>query len=173
MMQSFDEQIMLFVQDYLRFDLLTPIMKFFTYIGNAGAVWIVLWLVLLCRKSTRVRGNIMILAVGVTAIVNNLIIKNIVARARPYDAIATLETLVPQLGSYSFPSGHASSSIAAAVALTMLFGKRGAWSFIPAVIIALSRVFVGVHYPSDVAVGALVGACCAATTVKIYKVRTL
>lgn len=157
---------MLYIQEHLRFDFLVPIMKLFTHLGDAGIGWIALWAILATKKATRAKANIMLLALAVTAFVNNIIIKNIAMRARPYDVIEELETLIEPLSSYSFPSGHASSSIACATALTLLFGKRGAISFIPAVIIALSRPFLGVHYVSDIIIGAIVGTLCAVAVVR-------
>ena len=110
-----------------------------------------------------------LLALGFAAVVNNLVVKPIIERPRPYEAIAGFEPLVEKLASYSFPSGHASSSFAAATALTLLFGKRGAIAFVPAALIAVSRPYLGMHYMSDVVCGALLGAVCAAAVAALLR----
>ncbi|MGE4353205.1 MAG: phosphatase PAP2 family protein [Oscillospiraceae bacterium] len=172
MIQHLDESALLFIQEHARNDFLTPLFKFFTYMGNAGILWILLGTALLLFAHTRKRGAIVLCALGISAVLNNLILKNIVARPRPYTVLPELEVLVAKLSSYSFPSGHACSSFAAATALTLLFGKRGAWSFAPAALIALSRVYLGVHYPTDVLSGAVLGAVCAWATVMVFLQKT-
>ena len=151
-----DRAVLLFLQE-LRAPVLTAVLRFFTHLGDSGAVWIALCAVLLILRPTR-RGAVeLALSLAVTAILCNLILKPIIARPRPFLTIEELELIVPALTSYSFPSGHASSSLAAAMSLTLAYGRRGAWAFVPAVLIAFSRMYVGIHYPSDVIVGALLG----------------
>ena len=140
--------------------------------GDAGMMWILLGVALFLFASTRKRGIIMLSVLAASAAVNNLLIKNLVMRPRPYAVLPELEVLVTKLSSYSFPSGHACSSFAAATALTILFGRRGAWSFIPAVIISISRVYLGMHYLSDVLCGAVFGTICAWTVVTMFKSKT-
>ena len=170
-MQALDEKILLFIQEELRNDILTSLMKLFTHMGDAGAVWISIGFVLLFFSARRRQGCVYLLALAATAALNNLIIKPLVMRPRPYDTIEGLIVLVEKLDSFSFPSGHASSSFACATALALLFGKRGAWSFVPAAIIALSRPYLGMHYLSDVAAGAALGAACAWAVVRMMKSR--
>lgn len=159
--QALDAQIMLFVQEHLRFDALTPIMRLASFLGEAGMLWIAVTVVLLCIPATRKQGVVVGLSLAAATALNNLVIKNLVARPRPYSTLEALEILVEPLGSYSFPSGHSCASFAAATALTLVFGKKGAWAFLPAALIALSRVYVGVHYPTDILCGAAVGALAA------------
>ncbi|NCB73228.1 MAG: phosphatase PAP2 family protein [Clostridia bacterium] len=157
LMQSFDTSALLYIQDHLRSPILSALMVFFSTIGNVGLLWIALGLGLLISKRTRRGGFDLLICLALAYIVNDLVIKEIVARVRPYDAIENLTILVKPLHSFSFPSGHANSSFAAALALTLAFGKKGAWAYIPAALIAFSRCYVGVHYPSDVLAGMLVG----------------
>jgi len=164
--------MLLFIQEHLRNDVLTPVMRLFTTMGDAGLIWIALGIVLLAFAATRKRGAVYLVALACTAVINNLVLKSIIARPRPYDTIEGLLVLTEKLSSYSFPSGHASSSFAAATALTLLFGKKGAWSFIPAAIIALSRSYLGMHYVTDIAAGAVLGALCAFCTVKMIGKKT-
>ena len=168
-MQILDEKILLFIQEELRNDILTPIMKLFTRLGDAGAVWIALGIVLLCIGATRKKGLVYALALACASVVNNLLIKPAVMRPRPYSTMEELVVLVEKLDSFSFPSGHSCASFASAMALTLLFGKKGAWSFIPAALIAFSRPYLGMHYLSDVLCGAALGAVCAWLIVRVCR----
>ena len=169
LMQNFDANALLYIQDFLRTPFLTPVMVFFSLIGNLGLLWIFLGLALLIPQRTRRGGFDMLMCLLAAYIINDLVIKGLVARVRPYDTIEGLQILVSPLTSFSFPSGHANSSFAAALSLTLAFGKKGAWAYIPAVLIAFSRCYVGVHYPSDVFAGMLVGTLVAFTTYMLLK----
>lgn len=159
---AIDGQILLFIQEHIRCAFLTPVMKFASFIGDAGAVWILAALVLLIVPKTHRRGLDAALCLAVAAIVNNLVIKNLVARPRPFLTFAELELLIDPLMSYSFPSGHACASFAAAFAIARGFrGSHGGWAYLPAAVIALSRIYVGIHYPTDILAGAAVGTLCA------------
>lgn len=153
-----DGKILLFIQDYLRFEWLTHVMKFITSLGDSGTVWIVLAAILLCTKRYRKTGIAMAVALLIGFLVTNLILKNLVMRVRPYEAIAGLQALIGPLKDSSFPSGHTTSSIAAG--FVMLKGTQryiGIPAFVLAVLIAFSRLYLGVHYPTDVLAGALIG----------------
>ena len=146
--------ILLWIQEYLRNPILTPIMKVVTTLGNAGLVWIALAILCLCIKKTRRIGAPMVLALLFSLIVNNGILKNAVARIRPYEVIDGLECLVRRAVDYSFPSGHTGSSFAAATVMVCLLPKRyGVPAVILAALIAFSRLYVGIHYPTDVLFG--------------------
>lgn len=153
-----DGKILLFIQEYLRFPWLTEIMKFITGLGNGGMIWIMLAAILLCTKRYRKTGIAMAVALLIGYLVTNLLLKNLFGRVRPYDAIAGLQALTGPLSDSSFPSGHTTSAIAAG--FVMLKGTPhylGVSAFVLAVLIALSRLYLGVHYPTDVLVGALIG----------------
>ena len=109
-------------------------------------------------------------------IINNLILKNLIARIRPYEIINGLVPLIEKPTDYSFPSGHTGSSFAAACILYRKLPKRfGIPALILAILIGFSRLYLGVHYPSDVLCGIIsgVGISYAAeiATGKIYNVR--
>ena len=167
--QSFDTSALLYIQDSIRAPFLNDIMVLFSIVGNSGLLWIILGLLLLIPKATRRGGFDMLICLLAAFIINDLVIKELVARARPYNTIESLQILVSPLSSYSFPSGHSNSSFAAAMALTLAFGKKGAWAFLPAALIALSRCYVGVHYPSDVFVGIIVGTVVAFAVYKLLQ----
>ena len=95
-------------------------------------------------------------------------LKKLIARIRPYDAIESIKILVPPETSFSFPSGHTMVMFAFAAAMTMAFGKKGAWAFSPAVLMGFSRIYVGVHYPTDVLAGMIVGCLVSFITFKLF-----
>ncbi|MBQ8974632.1 MAG: phosphatase PAP2 family protein [Oscillospiraceae bacterium] len=160
--QTIDSSILLFIQNNIRGGALTPIMLFFTTIGNLGIVWLALGAVLMCFRRYRKMGFCVILCIALAWVVNDGVIKHIVCRPRPFTAVFGLQTLVTRPTSYSFPSGHSCSSFCAAAVLTRFRGSRLAPVFIVALLIALSRIYVGVHYPTDILTGAVIGTVCGA-----------
>ena len=169
MILNFDAQALLWIQAQLRVPVLSGIMIFFSIIGNSGLVWIAAGLALLIPKRTRLGGLCLLTCLLGAFLVNDILIKPLVARVRPYDTIPALEILVAPLSSFSFPSGHTNASFAAAYALTFSFGKKGALAYLPALLIAFSRCYVGVHYPTDVLMGALVGTASAVFVCAVWK----
>ncbi|MDE6883079.1 MAG: phosphatase PAP2 family protein, partial [Lachnospiraceae bacterium] len=146
-----DGGILLFLQENVRNPVMTPILRLITTLGNGGAVWIALTILLLCIPRTRKAGCMALAALLGTLLVNNMILKNLVARTRPYEVIEGLTYIVRKPVDYSFPSGHAGCSFAVAcVMFRRLSGRYGVPALILAILIALSRLYVGVHYPSDV-----------------------
>ena len=167
---SLDGKILLFIQEFLRFQWLTPVMKFITTLGNGGAIWIVLAVILISTKQYRKTGTGMAVALIVGYLITNLILKNLIIRPRPYEVMEGIQALIGPLKDSSFPSGHTTSAIAAG--FVMLKGTRkyiGIPAFVLAVLIAYSRLYLGVHYPTDVLVGAIIGLFAAFTGKYIAK----
>ena len=136
------------------FDIVMPAVSF---LGKGGWIWIALCIGLLIYPKTRRTGVILLIALVIDFIVVNLGIKPFVARLRPYEINAEFQLIVPPEHDYSFPSGHAAASFTAASAL---FFARSKWwipATILAVIISFSRLYLYVHFPSDVLVGILLG----------------
>jgi undecaprenyl-diphosphatase len=155
---NLDGNILLWIQEFIRNPILTPIVVFITGLGNGGRIWILISLLLLIPKKTRKIGIMSIAALLGSLLINNLLLKNLVARTRPYEVIENLQLLVNPAHDYSFPSGHTGSSFASAMVLYQELPKKyGVPAIILAVLIALSRLYVGIHYPSDVLVGAITG----------------
>lgn len=138
--------------------LLDKILAFITSLGNAGIIWIVLAVVLLILPKTRKTGIIVAAALLMDLILCNLILKNLVARVRPYDVNTAIAILIKKPLDFSFPSGHTAVSFAAMTALFLAKMKK-AWiaALVLAVLIAFSRLYFYVHYPTDVLGGAVVG----------------
>lgn len=170
-----DGRILLFIQEFLRFEWLNPIVIFITHLGDAGTIWILLTALLLVQKRYRKAGISMAVALLLGYVITNLLLKNWIMRPRPFQAIPELHALV-FAGGWSFPSGHSTSSMAAAYAMYCQAPRRmGIPALILAVLICLSRMYVGVHYPTDVICGALTGmfaAMCAARIIKRNQNRT-
>lgn len=152
-----DSSILLWFQS-LRQDWMTPFWKFITFLGNAGWFWIALALLLVCFDRTRRAGTSALLALALGALMTNVLIKPAFARIRPYEVVDGLILLIEKQKDFSFPSGHSCASFAAAVALWRHLPRRAFISLLSlAALIAISRLYVGVHYPSDVLGGILIG----------------
>ncbi len=169
-----DAEILLWIQNNLRNDLLTPVMIFITSMGNAGIVWILLSVGFLIPKKTRPVGIMILCALVLSVVIDNLIIKNLVGRARPFDAVEGIYCLVDKPTDYSFPSGHTCSSFAAAMVVVLCFKKWYVYfAVILAALIGFSRLYVGVHYPTDVifamVTGILIGIIVVITGEKIIE----
>ncbi|MDR2502186.1 MAG: phosphatase PAP2 family protein [Oscillospiraceae bacterium] len=137
-------------------------------IGDSGAIWLAAAAAMLLFRRTRKAGAVTLLALGLCTLVNTVIIKNIVMRPRPYEVLANITTLVPLPADSSFPSGHTAAAFACALAIYHSRGaKYGVAALFFAALTALSRVYVGVHYPSDVLSGALVGFLCGAAAPRL------
>lgn len=163
-----DGNILLWIQEYVRNDFLTPIFKFITSLGDGGVIWIIIAIVLLFIKNYRKTGLMVGASLLGSLLFNNTIVKNIVCRTRPYKVIESLTILIPEPGEFSFPSGHTSSSFAAGVVLYLMLPKKyGVPALILAFLISISRLYVGVHYPTDVLGGMVMGTLIAVCVVKI------
>lgn len=139
-----------------------------TALGNAGIVWIVLAAALLCFKKTRPAGICVALALILNLAVSNGILKPLVARVRPY-ALREVTLLVPPPDDASFPSGHASSAFAAVAALWRNKSRLTVPALILAALISFSRLYLYLHFPTDVLAGAIIGAACGLIVCALWK----
>lgn len=138
------------------------VMKYTTYLGSGGAVWIVISVVMLFFKRTRKTGITIALALILGLFLSTLGLKNLIMRERPFNTEGALLDVNSLLigapsGRFSFPSGHSVSSFSAAAVLMMYNKKIGIPSLILAALIAFSRLYLYVHFPSDVFAGAILG----------------
>lgn len=160
-----DAQILLWIQENIRNPILSSILIPITKLGNAGILFIVTGIVLLCFRKTRKAGTLFLTSLVLNFILNDLVIKNVIERQRPFEVIKNLEILVPPPYSFSFPSGHTSSAFASLVTLFFTQKKFAPFGLAFAVLMGFSRMYVGVHYLSDVLAGAVVGTVVALITV--------
>ena len=136
-------------------------MPLITKLGDAGIFWIALALILLIPKKTRRTGAAMGVAMLIGLIIGNGILKNVIARTRPFDishpVLPKNRLLIDPPTDYSFPSGHTLASFEAATAIYKDHTVYGFAAFVLALLIAFSRIYLQVHYPSDVIGGAILG----------------
>ncbi len=165
-----DGNALLYIQEAVRNPVLTAFLRPVTHLGDAGIAWILLTLVLLFFRGTRKVGICSVCALLCSLVLNNFLLKNIVARVRPYDAVEGLTILIGKQLDPSFPSGHSAASFASALAIVLALRRWDLWkgrvkaagicAVILAALIALSRLYVGVHYPTDVLFGIFSGLLC-------------
>lgn len=139
-------------------------MVFFSAIGTSGLIWIAAAIAMIVIKKYRQVGLLLLTCLAVTWVLNDGIVKNLIQRPRPYITLTDLNVLVPLRTDFSFPSGHTSTSFAAAYAITRANGKRWAWVYAMATLIAVSRIYIGMHYPSDVLGGIVFGTAVSVVT---------
>lgn len=162
-------QLLLWFQETVRRPWLDPVVSFYTTLGSHGLLWIALTALLLLYPKTRRAGKAMALALACSLALTNGLLKHLAQRTRPWLIFEELLPLVVEKDPNSFPSGHTSAAFAAVTAL--LWARPGLpeevkhkWDaplFLTlAVCMGLSRLYVGVHFPSDVLCGALVGTLC-------------
>ncbi len=168
--QQLDETVIFFVREQLVSPILDAIMRFFTLLGDGGVLWIGVGLGLLLFPKTRRMGLTMLLALFVTHLLGSVLLKNLIGRPRPFFDFPEVSLLIPPPSAFSFPSGHSSSSFAAAGVLLFAAGKRvGIPALIVAALVAFSRVYLFVHYPTDVLAGALLGLLVGWTAVRVME----
>ena len=174
-LNNIEASILLFFQQ-IRNPVTDTIMTVFSVLGNFGLIWIIIAVILLIRKKTRRHGIQLAFCLIASVLLSNVILKNLVARPRPFTEIEGLTVMLsPQLadaGSWSFPSGHSSGSFAAAWSLNCSFAKKARWSWLVAALIALSRSYIGVHYLSDIIGGAFFGTVAAIIAVMLWRKLT-
>lgn len=152
-----DLSVLVWMREHLANPAMDTLMKGITSLGNAGFLWIVMAFAFICYRPLRKKGLTMLLALAAVFVCGEVLIKAIVERPRPFIRFPEFSLIVPPPRNYSFPSSHACTSIAAAC---VLFERRKVWTYLPllaAALIAFSRVYLCVHYPSDVLAGAALG----------------
>lgn len=154
----------------LHTDWLDAFMILVTTLGNGGIIWIALSLVLVVPKRTRACGLTMMGAMALSYLLGNLLLKNLIARPRPFMVDSSVSLLIPKPGEYSFPSGHTLNSVTAATVIFLYFKKAGIGAYVLAALIAFSRLYLFVHYPTDILGGILLGIMDAMLVYKIVQI---
>lgn len=152
-----DWSILYGIQEHIRCAFLDLIMPLITALGNAGIVWIAIAVAMMITKKHRRTGVLMGAGMLLGILFGNLLIKNLAARERPCWLDESVLMLIKVPSDFSFPSGH---TLASAISTTVLIfaDKRFAFAAVPlTLLIAFSRLYLFVHFPSDVLCGALLG----------------
>ena len=151
---SFDFPILDWIQANIANGFLDVFMPIITAFGNGGIFWMACAAILLIFPKTRKTGLAMGIALALGLIVCNFILKPVIDRPRPFKVLADMgviiNLLIKEPGPHSFPSGHTIASFEASVALLLGNKKLGIPAFILAILIAFSRLYLYVHYPTDV-----------------------
>lgn len=169
---EFEFYILDWIQAYLRHPLLDPVMVFITTLGNAGILWIVLTILLAVKRSTRKTAAALAVALALCLLFGNLLLKPLIGRIRPFNVQDAVTLLITAPLDYSFPSGHTMSSFAAAMVLLRTDRRMGIPAMVLAALIAFSRMYLYVHYPTDVLAGLLLGCLFGWLSVSIIRRRT-
>lgn len=149
--------------DFLLFlqELHNPVLDFFfskiTVLGNAGMLWIIVCIIMLCTKKYRKCGIYFAVSLVCCFLIGNIFLKNVIARERPCWVNPDVVLLILNPKDYSFPSGHSMHSFVGALSIWYANKKWGIAAFILAGLIAFSRMYLFVHYPTDVLVGIVIG----------------
>ena len=197
---QFDGNLLIGIQQALNADWLTPIMKLITMLGEDGIFWIIVCLGLLLFRRTRRLGVICAMSLLCTFIVCNLCLKPAVDRIRPWITFQLVNPMLPSPGDASFPSGHSANAMGPAWAMFLatmpvrtaegrsydevrclgwkgdgvsprMMHRFGTAAVVLAVLIGISRLYLGMHYPSDVACGLLLGMIVATAVYRVI-IRT-
>lgn len=154
---DFDISVLMFIREHIAGEPLDYLMRALTFISDNGLIWIALALLLLCFPRWRVTGLKLILGLAIFHLVCNLGLKLLIQRARPFTLVEGLKLLIEAPTDYSFPSGHTMSSAMCAVILLHDDRRIGIPASVLAFAIGCSRLYMFVHFPTDVLAGALLG----------------
>lgn len=133
------------------------VMKTVTHLGDGGIFWIFLGAALAAFPKTRKMGFSVLLTLALGFLVGNLFLKNLIARERPCWLEPTVQLLIGSPKDFSFPSGHTLASFGAAASIFLYDRKWGSGALFLAALIGLSRLYLFVHFPTDVLAGLVLG----------------
>ncbi len=167
---TLDGGALLWIQETLR-GVLDPVVIGYTHLGDAGLLWIALCLLMLAFRPTRKAGALGLAALFLGMLCTNVVLKHLVGRTRPWLVVEGLIPLVAEGDPNSFPSGHTCAAFTAAGVWCRSLPCRWMRCLAPvlAVLMGLSRLYVGVHFPSDVLAGMLVGLACSQAVWSAWK----
>lgn len=166
--QYIDWAVLHWIRDTMQCGVLDVLMPIITTLGNGGAVWLLAAIAMLISKKYRRYGLAMLTGLLAGVIIGNLGMKNIFARPRPC-WLETVQLLIASPTDYSFPSGHTLASVIGAYAVTAANRKLGIIAIPLAALVAFSRLYLYVHFPSDVLASVVLGMVIAAVSVTLFK----
>lgn len=159
---GFEFKILYLIQGIYN-NILSGLMAFFSTIGNVGTIWLITAVILIVFKKSRKCGLVMLCSIFFVYVSGELILKNLIQRIRPCNypdlvlGVDFKSALKELPTSFSFPSGHSGSSFAAATGIFLYYKRAGIFAFIIASLIAFSRLYNFVHFPTDVLAGVIIG----------------
>ncbi len=156
-LNQFEIGILNFIRETFSCEFLDLFFVSITTLSDKGIFWIILSLVLLCFKKTRKTGIYLGAVLLIGEILGNQILKKIFERPRPYTVNPEITLVIDKLSSFSFPSGHSRCAVECAVVIFASNKRWGIAAIILAVLTCLSRMYLYVHYPTDVLAGAALG----------------
>lgn len=172
LINNLDQNIIRYTYDHLRTPVLDEIMSFITRIGDGFIIWIIICLLLMISKKYRKVGIIASIVLLTNTLLGEVVLKNAIGRIRPYEAL-DLKIIIKELNSFSMPSGHALSSFS--IAFVVLFLVDDWKIYVPVLLLAtgilLSRVYLTVHYPSDVLFSVIIAFIVSWIVIKIARRR--
>ena len=152
-----DFAVLHWMRDTLSCGFLDFLMPKISFLGNAGWIWLLAGVILLLIPKYRRHGCFLLVGLAIGALLGNVVMKPLFARPRPCHTESFVPLLIPVPEDYSFPSGHTLSSVLSAVILTNADRRFGVLSSVLAALIAFSRLYLFVHFPSDVLASVLLG----------------
>jgi undecaprenyl-diphosphatase len=154
-----DVSILYFINHTLSNPFFDKLFPFLTEVKNWYIAYIILFLIIMLKggRIGRIAAAVFILLIISTDQFSSFFLKNLIGRIRPCNVFNDLNILVTCTGSFSFPSSHAVNNFAAAIFFTKIYPKYKWYFYTVAVLLAFSRPYVGVHYPSDAIGGAVIG----------------
>jgi undecaprenyl-diphosphatase len=167
--QGFDESILFFIRENLKNPVLDRFMVFVTMLGNSGFLWIFIAFLLLSQKRYQRCGIPLICALSLTMFLSDDVLKPLIGRLRPSDKFPELLLLISKPHSPSFPSGHTAVAFASAAVLFHYYRIAGILAYLMAALIAYSRLYLFVHYPTDILGGILLGSVIAYMMIKAFE----
>lgn len=155
--QSLDFRLLDLIHEKLSCGFLDYVMPRLTSIGNGGFIWLVSAALMLISRKYRRNGIELLSGLAGSVVIGNLLLKNLIARQRPCWINEAVNLLIAVPTDYSFPSGHTMSSFVAAAIIMHTNKKWGIAAYILAALIAFSRLYLYVHFPTDIIAGAVIG----------------
>lgn len=148
--EAFEFEIMTAIHSLVQSDFMDFLMTAISTIGNGGAIWIVAAIIMLATKKYRKLGIKLTIGLILGLILGNIVMKNLIARPRPCWIFENIDMLVSVPKDFSFPSGHTLASFTSAFILVAENRKMGIPALIVAILMAFSRIYLFVHFPTDI-----------------------
>ncbi len=156
-MQEIDWNILYYIQDNLTGPVMDTVMPMITRLGDKGFIWFLISFIMICQRKYRMHGIMLFIAIMIGVVIGNGFMKNFFERPRPTWLDPSVQLLIDTPHDYSFPSGHTLASFIAATYLLLIRSRIGIISMILAILIGFSRLYLFVHFPSDVLMSVILG----------------